>query len=231
MTVTPINLTAWLYIVGAFQGWSTTTADSLVSVTGNGIYTGVINFPTQTGGNNHFLILPARSFANKYATAGGPDTASTTSNYTSEYVSSGGNDFIIKNQGGVYIVTLNTNTNALTIVPADSYSLIGNAIPGSNWSVDTQLKYVNDGTNVWEVAGLSMTKESPPNDGFKMRFDNAWAISWGTSSTDGQLTSASGVNIGVPEDGKYNFSIVMAPTKKADNITPPVTMSYTFTKQ
>ena len=229
LTVTPFNLTSWIYIVGQFQGWSTATPDSLISPTGNGIYTGVINFPPQTGGSNHFLILPTKSFSTKYATASGPDTATTSSTYTTEFVTGGGNDFILKNQGGTYLVTINTNSNQLTLVPADSYSLIGNAIPGSNWSVDTQLKYVNDGNDKWVINGLAMTQEAAPNDGFKVRQDNAWTYAWGTSSTDGTLTDNSGVNIGVPAAANYNFVFVMAPSVLGTK--PPVTTTYTFTKQ
>jgi hypothetical protein len=62
LSVTPFNLSSWLYVVGAFQGWSTSAADSLESATGNGIYTGVLYFAPNSGGSgqNQFLILPAK---------------------------------------------------------------------------------------------------------------------------------------------------------------------------
>src|SRR3546814_3971117 len=41
----PIPLTSWVYVPGGYQGWDPATADSLVSLTGNGIYTGIIAFP------------------------------------------------------------------------------------------------------------------------------------------------------------------------------------------
>ena len=51
VSATPFNLTSFIYVVGQFNGYSTSTPDSLISPTSNGIYMGVINF---TAGNNRF---------------------------------------------------------------------------------------------------------------------------------------------------------------------------------
>jgi len=223
LTVTPINLTSWIYVPGDYEGsnWPNPGPyeDSLVSVTGNGVYTGIIDFRGYPGssGSLQFKLVPVKgSWSVAYGDAGGGTISTSGGNLTAP---------------GAYpcIVTADMNKNTITIVKADWYSLIGNAIPGSNWANDTELKFVNDGSNTWVVNNLAMTQKSPPNDGFKVRQDDQWSNSWGTSGTEGQLTDANGVNIGVPSDGNYNFLFVMAPTVYGTK--PSVTTTYTFTKQ
>lgn len=232
LTVTPFNLTSWIYVVGQFQGWSISTPDSLISVTGNGIYTGVITFPAQTGGSNQFLIVPAKNWNNKYATTANPDTATTSSNYSTEYVTGGGNNFVLKNKGGVYILTINTNANTLTIVPADYYSLIGNDFAGQNWDTDNWMKYINDGNGNW-VATLPMI--APSGGGFKIRQDGQWTNSWGFLHVpDGvTLTDATGStgasNMSIPAAGTYKVTFNMPVT--SFGTAPQTLVPYTLTAQ
>jgi len=228
MTVTPINLTQWIYVPGDYEAWANNAnsaaaphEDSLISVTGNGIYTGIIDFRGYPGstGSLEFKIVPVKGdWSVAYGDAGG-GTIST----------SGGN--LKAPTAAPYIVTVDMNHLTITLAKADWYSLIGNAIPGSNWANDTELKFINDGSNKWVVNNLAMTQEAPPNDGFKVRQDDNWNNSWGTSSTDGQLTNSSGVNIGVPANGNYNFVFVQAATAFGTNTTNPLLVPYTFTKQ
>lgn len=225
LTVTPFNLTTWIWVPGDYEGWANNAntaaaphEDSLISVTGNGIYTGIIDFRGYAGstGTLQFKLVPVKGdWSVAYGDAGS-GTIST----------SGGN--ITAPSAAPYIVTANLNNNTITLQKADWYSLIGNAIPGSNWAVDTELKFVNDGNNNWVVNGLVMTQESPPNDGFKVRQDDNWNDSWGTSSTTGQLTNSSGVNIGVPANGSYNFTFNQAPTSFGTNTANPLLVPYTF---
>ena len=230
LTVTPFNLTSWIYVPGDYEGSSWPNPgpyeDSLISVTGNGIYTGIIDFRGYPGssGSLQFKLIPVKGdWSHSYGTFDKGATNTT-------IVLDGQNDGNLwVPTAKPYLLTVNLNTNTISAVACDWYSLIGNAIPGSNWSVDTELKYVNDGNNNWVVKNLAMTQESPPNDGFKVRQDDNWNNSWGTSSTSGILTDASGVNIGVPSAGNYNFMFVMPPT--SFGTTPSVTTGYTFTKQ
>ena len=53
----PFPLTAWIYVPGNYQGWNPATADSLISATGNGVYTGVIAFD-----GDKFKITPAKKW-------------------------------------------------------------------------------------------------------------------------------------------------------------------------
>jgi hypothetical protein len=230
LNVTAFNLTSWVYVPGAYEGSSWPNPgpqeDSLESVTGNGIYVGIINFPA---GDNQFLIVPAKNWLNKWATSA-PATNPTGTSVTYPVVYNGPNNFYAPVAPGYYLVTLNTNTNQLTIVPADYYSVIGDAALGWNAGDDVPMKFINDGTNTWLASNVAMSVELPPNDGFKIRQDDAWGSSWGTSGTAGILTSASGnVNIGISTAGNYNVTFGMPPTPFGS--APATTAPYTLVKQ
>ena len=227
LTVTPFNLTSWLYVVGQFNGYSTATADSIFSATSNGIYTGIINFPT---GSNRFLVLPARNYDNKYATTASPNTASASLTYSTEYVTGGGSDLYAPAAGGNYLITLNINTNTITVEPADSYSVIGDAALG--WGTDIAMKYINDGTGNWVV-----TTQLVSTGAFKIRQDNAWSFSWGvpkSGSVGFGVTNTlndvnnSNDNISITNSGNYTvtFNAPLSPLGS----TPPVTTIYKLLK-
>jgi hypothetical protein len=221
LTVTPINLTSWLYVVGAFNGWSATTPDSLISATGNNVYTGIINFPAGAG-NNQFLILPAKTFDNKYATS---DPVSQVPSTTAAY--NAGNNFNAPATAGQYIVTLDVNKGTITFAAADYYSILGSAPPGVAWSTDTFMKYVNDGTGTWVLNGVPMIVGE-----YKFRQDAQWTFGWGPSATDGVVTDVAPLgdgNIQLTTAGTYNFTFVMPATSYGT--VPLVTTTYTITKQ
>jgi hypothetical protein len=219
LTATPFALVSYVYVPGAYQGWNPATADSLQSATGNGIYTGIINF---TAGNNQFLITPVKNWNNKYATNDGASTTGTSSNYTVVY--NGNNNFYAPATAGLYRVTLNTNTNTLTIAPPTYYfSVIGDA--AIDWSTDVDLKF-NNGTLGWEL-----TRAFASTGGFKVRMNHDWGTSWGFLSTpDGAtLTSNNGGNMSVSATGTYK--LVFTPTYDATTGKPNLTAGYTLVKQ
>lgn len=227
LMVTPFNLTSWVYVPGAYEGWSNPGAqeDSLVSVTGNGVYTGIINFPA---GGSQFLIVPAKNWSNKYATNSGA-ASGTSVTYPVTY--NGNNNFQAPSAGGEYIVTLNTNTSTLTVVPADYYSVIGDGAQGWSAGDDVAMKYINDGNGNWTVTTALVSTGS-----IKIREDDAWTWSWGIpnagsagAGTANTLNDSSNSNIPVPASGTYNVSFNAWPT--AFGATPPVTTTYTLTKQ
>jgi len=223
VTVTPFNLASWVYVPGAYEGWNNPgpQQDSLLSATANGIYTGIINF---TAGNNQFLIVPVKgSWANKWATNDNPATG-TSASYSTVYVTGGGNNFYAPAAAGNYIVTLNTNTNTLTIVPANYYSIIGDAAQG--WSTDVAMKFVNDVNQSW-VSTLPLVSTGQ----FKIRQNNDWGYSWGIpkagSAGDGvanTLNNTSNNNIPVAANGTYTVSFGVPLT--AVGTSPPVTATY-----
>ncbi|RYE23395.1 MAG: DUF5111 domain-containing protein, partial [Sphingobacteriaceae bacterium] len=217
ITATPFYLTSWLYVVGEFQGYSTSSPDSLLSATSNGIYTGIINFPA---GKNQFLILPAKNFNNKYATSNPTGATSTTVGYNAS------NNLFAPSVPGQYIITLNLNTNTISFALANTYSVIGSTTPGGNYSTDVDLtKYVNDGNTGW-TGTVAMTAGK-----FKIRQNHDWTFSWGDiSPADGKnLTSASGGDINLAAAGNYKVSFAIPIS--AIGATPSVTATYGIVKQ
>jgi hypothetical protein len=215
-------------VPGAYEGWSNPgpQMDSLVSVTGNGIYTGIINF---TAGNNQFLVIPVYgSWNNKWATSA-PATNPTGTSVNDPVVYNGANNFYAPVTAGYYLVTLNTVANTMSIVPADSYSLIGSAAPGTAWTTDTQMKFINDGNNTWVLNNVPMTVGE-----YKFRLDDAWNISWGPGATAGTAVTSGAVgdgNMQLTTAGNYNLTLVQPPTALGGAVAPLATTTYTAVKQ
>lgn len=226
LTVTPFNLKSWVYVPGAYEGWANPgpQEDSLYSATGNGIYVGIINF---TAGNNQFLVTPKKTWDNKYATNDAASTSGTSSNYSVTY--NGPNNFYAPATPGYYLVTLNTNNNTLSIVPANFYSIIGDAAQG--WGTDVAMKYVNDGNSNW-VATPALVSSGQ----FKIRQNNDWTYSWGIPKSGSAgfgvantLNNTSNDNISVAVNG--NYLVTFNSPAATFGTVPAVTTTYSSVKQ
>ncbi|MGZ3750462.1 MAG: SusE domain-containing protein [Mucilaginibacter sp.] len=226
LTVTPFNLTSFLYLAGSFEGWANYKGtggaqDSLVSVTGNGVYVGVVNFPA---GARDFLVLPVKGdWSHKYATNDAVNNTSSTVAYD------GPNNYFSPATPGMYLITFNTNTNTISFDLVNHYSLIGSAPPGNDWNTDSDMKYVS-GDQAWEVVVPMAVGE------FKVRQNHDWGNSWGIpkagSAGDGvaaTLNNTSNTNIQVTAAGNYKvtFSIPFSVV----GTSPSVTATYTSVKQ
>lgn len=176
LTVTPFAITSWVYVPGAYQGWNPSTADSLVSATGNGIYKGTIMF---TAGNLLFKITPAKNWNVAYGDAGNGTISTSGGNLTAPGV-------------GSYLITADLNANTITYA-YNQWGVIGDATPGG-WSTDTDMKY-NNSTGLWTV-----TLPLSSSGGYKFRYNHDWTVNLGGSG--GTLT-AGGANITVPVSGTY----------------------------
>ncbi len=204
LTVTPFALASYVYVPGAYQGWNPSTADSLLSATSNGIYTGIINF---TAGNNQFLITPAKNWNNKYATNAAASTTGPSSNYAVTY--NGNNNFYAPTAAGQYQVTLDINANTITIVPVQYYySIIGDAAQG--WGTDVDMKY-NNALQLWTI---TLPLSGTAGTGYKVRRNHDWGTSygWPTSAASTTLTSANGNNMSVSVAGTYYITFTVSPT-------------------
>jgi hypothetical protein len=214
LTVTPFNLTSFLYTVGAYQGWDINHQDSLLSATSNGIYIGVLNF---TAGNNQFLIVPGRnSYDNKYAT-------NDPQNATSSTVAVGGpNNLFAPATPGFYTVTLDINAKTISFTPFTAYySVIGDGAKGWSDGDDVDMKSANDGTGLWTITLPLVSTGS-----IKVRKSHAWAIGYGIPKTgaDGKtLASTDDDNIPVPTSGTYKMTFLPTADDK--------TAAYTLIKQ
>lgn len=176
----PFPLTSWIYVPGNYQGWNPATADSLVSITGNGIYTGIIKFD---GGN--FKITPQKKWDIAYGDAGGGK------------ISTSGGD-INSVSAGMKQVTVDLNANTIKIEAAKVWSLIGDATPGG-WGSDTDMKVVNDGTNATWKATANFVAGN-----YKFRYNYDWGTNLGGSTTNLTL---GGSDIAMATPG--NYSIVL----------------------
>lgn len=178
---TPYLASAWVYAPGAYHGWSFDTVDSLVSLTGNGIYEAVINMPAD---KLMFKITPKKAWDVAYGDGGG-DALSTT-----------GGD-INAGTPGLKKITVDLNKNTYKIEKADSWGLIGDATP-DGWDNDTDLKFINDGKGLWKLTVNLKVGE------IKFRLNDAWDTNLG--GADGKLTNG-GDNIKVATAGNYTITL------------------------
>jgi len=225
MTVTPINLTSWIYVPGDYEGsnWPNPGPyeDSLVSVTGNGIYTGIIDFRGYPGssGSLQFKLVPVKGdWSVAYGDAGS-GTIST----------SGGNLSVPTAEP--YLLTVDMNKNTITAVPANFYSVIGDAALG--WGTDTEMKYINDGNGTWAVTLPLVSTGS-----FKIRENNDWTYSWGIpkpgEAGDGipnTLNDTKNNNISVTASGNYLVTLNYPATAASATFVPATTVTYSVTKK
>lgn len=202
LSARPFPLTSWIYVPGNYQGWNPATADSLVSLTGNGVYTGVIAFD---GGN--FKITPQKKWDIAYGAAGAGK------------ISTSGGD-ISSVSAGMKQVTVDLNLNTILIENAKVWSLIGDATPGG-WGTDTDLKVTNDGTNVTWKATVDLVVGK-----YKFRYNHDWGTNLGGTTT--ALTLGGG-DISLTTAGKYAITLTLAYNDAVDK-TKVTGGTYTITK-
>ena len=174
----PFPLTAWVYVPGAYQGWDLPTAESLVSPTGNGIYTGVIGF---TEGNLMFKIAPSRTtWDGAYGTAGAGKLSTSGGDITAPGV-------------GAYTLTVDLNANTIDFTKV-VWGLIGDATTGG-WDKDSDMTYAK---GKWSITTTLKVGE------LKFRKDHDWGVNIGVK--DG-VTMINGDNIKVTSAGSYTITL------------------------
>jgi hypothetical protein len=173
----PFPLTAWVYVPGAYQGWVPETADSLTSVTGNGIYTGVIGFTT---GNLGFKITTGKNWNVAYGDAG------------SGKISTSGGDLMAP-AAGAYTITADLNANTITVTKV-VWALIGDATV-NGWDGDTDMTYSK---GVWSVTTTLKAGE------LKFRRDHAWDVNLGGNAG---VAENGGANIKITNPGTYTVTL------------------------
>lgn len=179
LSATPYLASAWIYVPGNYQGWNPATADSLVSLTSNGIYIGIIKFD-----GSNFKITPEKKWDVAYGDAGGGA------------ISTSGGD-IASGVAGLKQVTVNLTAKTIKIEDTKVWAIIGDATPGK-WDTDTDMKFINDGKGTWKVT-TNLTAGS-----IKFRQDHKWDVNLGGSG--GNLT-AGGADIAVAAAGNYTITL------------------------
>ncbi len=185
LSATPYLASAWIYVPGNYQGWNPATADSLVSLTSNGIYIGIIKFD-----GSNFKITPEKKWDVAYGDAGGGA------------ISTSGGD-IASGVAGLKQVTVNLTAKTIKIEDTKVWAVIGDATPGK-WDTDTDMKFINDGKGTWKVT-TNLTAGS-----IKFRQDHKWDVNLGGSG--GNLT-AGGADIAVAAAGNYTITLDVTGSK------------------
>ncbi|WP_052176787.1 SusE domain-containing protein [Pedobacter aquae] len=180
LKVTPYPLISFIYVPGAYQGWNPATAESLISATSNGIYEGIINFPSN---GLSFKMLTNKSWGPPEYGAGS----------VAGSIAIGGGDLSAP-AAGSYRLIANLNANTLVFEPF-SFGVIGNATPGG-WTTDTDMTY-NNGTRTWSVT-LPLTVGV-----IKFRKNDDWGTNYG--GANGELVSGGG-DIDITTAGTYRVS-------------------------
>lgn len=181
LNATPYLASAWVYVPGAYQGWEPTTADSLVSLTSNGIYSGIINFPV---GKLLFKVTPAKNWNAEYADNGG-----------GKFSNQGGNFDVLTE--GLKLLTFNTVDKTWKMENVKQWAVIGEATPGG-WGADTDMKYINDGSESWKIT-LNLTAGE-----YKFREDHKWDNNLGVK--DGKFQT-NGDNLKIAAAGNYTITL------------------------
>lgn len=178
LSARPFPLTTWIYVPGAYQGWNPQTADSLVSLTGNGEFKGVIGF---TPGNLEFKITPAKTWDIAYGDAGAGKISPTA-----------GDNFKAPAAGALKLfVDLNKNEIEMTPIV---FALVGDATL-KGWNDDTDMSYAN---GVWTVTTDLKVGE------MKFRQDHKWDVSYGGSGGDAVFN---GGNVKITTAGTYTVTL------------------------
>lgn len=189
LTATPYLASSWVYVPGAYQGWTPSTADSLISVSSNGIYTGMITF---TPGNLEFKITPAKKWDVAYGDTGGGKIAI------------GVNDNLKSAEAKVKQVTVDLNAGTYTVGTPNEWSIVGSATAGG-WDVDTDLKGVNDGKSNNYSVQTNLTVGV-----FKFRFQHKWDTNLGGNIS---ALTGGGADIAIATAGAYTITLDVAAKK------------------
>ncbi|MBS1533261.1 MAG: SusE domain-containing protein [Bacteroidetes bacterium] len=199
LTATPFALIAYVWVPGSYQAnqWHPELADSLVSPTGNGVYTGYVYF--DAGGI--FKVTTAKDWNHTNYGDGGAGKIS----------SSGGN--LTSPGAGLFLVTVDTNAGTITYQSYDHlWSVIGDGALGWNDGDDVDMTFV-PAANAYQV-----TTALKSTGAFKFRADHAWALNLGGTAPGAPLV-ANGGNLPVPSSATYTISLtfgdpLLGPTYK-----------------
>lgn len=178
--VTPYQLESYIYALGGFNGWSHDAAVILTSATSDGIYVGYINFPAA---GTEFKITEGLNWDVNYGDNG------------ADGILDQGGDNIKSPDAGYHRVTVDLNTNTITVTP-EVWGVIGSATP-TGWDSDTKMTW-NDQAKVWELT-LDLTVGE-----IKFRQNGGWDVNYGDNGGDGSLEPGAD-NIKVSAAGTYKI--------------------------
>jgi hypothetical protein len=188
-TVTPLNFSEYIYVVGDYNGWDVTSGVALRGAKYDGEYTGYVKLNGQNG--NTFKFVGERgSWDPQYN-----DGSFTT--YVGGCGAAGSDGNLVQSTTGYYYVNANIATGVLTTTLITRIGIIGTATAGG-WDSDTAMTW-DDTNNVW-------TLETALTEGeMKFRANNGWDINLGGKSTDD--LEPNGDNLAISEAGTYTITL------------------------
>src|SRR5690606_7548650 len=153
--------------------WAVETAESLVSPTSNGIYTGIIYFPEA---DSEFKVTPERSWDASYGDDGGGKIS----------LSASGN--IKAPRAGNLELTVNTNENTISFKD-HSWGIVGDAAVSGD---DDNGMRCDNSTQLWKITAERTVGE------MKFRKNHDWGTNHG--GVNGNLTDD---DIDITDAGTY----------------------------
>ncbi len=207
MSVTPFAIIEYLYTAGDYQGWDPSKADTLTSATGNGVYTGIIQFNSVS----NFKILKQKNWgqaAGEQFAAGvsaGSVVADPPPGFGTPFASPANN---VNYPSDNWLVTVNLNTNTIAY-ELETWGITGSATPkgwpsGDQVNNDTVMKYSNKDKKWYLTVSLTVGD-------MQFRRNHSWTGQIGINGTNN--------NIPITSAGTYKISL------------EPVSKTYTIVKQ
>jgi len=206
MSITPYTAKDFLYIVGAFNGWTNDATTPAMNRNLSGLkYEYYINF---TAGNLEFKLLPSQGSWN------GDIGDDKSGNYK---LMADGEQNMWAPGVGFYRVNVDLTNMSWSTTDAMSWGIIGGFV-GNSWGTDVATLTYNTGTGKWE--GTFTTTAAVE---WKFRANAAWSLNFGDNGANGTLEEG-GANIATSEAGTYAVTIDFKPTGN------PQAYHYTVTK-
>ncbi len=192
LTLDPDQYTI-IYVPGAYQGWSPGADNGrLYSYNADSKYEGIVRIKDGTNATSEFKITSAPDWSH---TNWGGTLTKTGNNYSGTLDASGGN---LSVAAGVYAITVNTSTLAITLTKTDDWGIIGSAT-ADGWNSDMDMFY--DGKyKVWQITANFSAGE------IKFRANDSWDVNLGDNGADGSLEQG-GANIALATAGKYTIKL------------------------
>ena len=201
-----VSFDAFVYFIGATDGWANAEQKLALTDQDAGIYTGYVYCADPNGWGNCFKFQKV---------AGDWGTEINTGHMTGGMTGSvgfhdGDTNFEIKDGEGVYFLTLNLSDNTLSALKVEKMGIIGDF---NGWGGDVEMTW-NATDYCFEATGAGVNA-----NGWKFRVNSDWGINLGSNDSVEPSTVltdlvANGKNIGVAGN-----TIKLYPTRKtSDNI-------------
>ncbi|TYA69931.1 SusE domain-containing protein [Seonamhaeicola marinus] len=206
-----------LSLVGAGvpdAGWAWDTPVT-IDCSGNGVYTGVVTFQNNNGGDNNFRFFTDRSLEWGSPSFNYPHYENAGYAIDSNFINAndGDSNFAFVGTSGDYLLTINDALKTITLEPIscefDELSLVGAGVPDAGWAWDTPVVIPCYGDGVYSGDVYFQNNGGADNN---FRFFSDRSLEWASPSfnypyyeNEGYTIDSNFINAG---DGDSNFAFV-----------------------